>query len=121
MTKPKRQKAEKFGRNAEDIAALFLRAKGYELLNQRYKTPHGEIDLVMERDSTIIFIEVKARAKQGDWATALESINQTRIANAALIWISKNPNYSERDMRFDVLLLTPNQDPHHLENAFMAA
>lgn len=117
---PKRQRAEKFGRKMELAAELFMRSKGYTILECRYKTPHGEIDLIAEKAGMIIFVEVKARAKKTDWATALETINQTRIVNAASQWIANNPANCDRDMRFDVILLSPNSLPHHLENAFMA-
>lgn len=115
----KRQRAEKFGRQMEDSAAAFMQSKGYVILESRYKTQHGEIDLIAEKSAMIIFVEVKARAKKTDLAMALEAINQTRIANAAELWVAKNPELAMRDMRFDVILLTPNQQPYHLENAFM--
>lgn len=117
---PKRQRAEKFGRKMELAAAQFMQAKGYTILESRYKTPHGEIDLIAEKAGAIIFVEVKARAKKTDWAMALEAINQTRIVNAASLWIANNLENCDRDMRFDVILLSPNSEPYHLENAFMA-
>ncbi len=58
----KRQKAEQGGRLAELAALWTLRAKGYRLLARRYKTPVGEIDLIMRRGNLTAFIEVKRRS-----------------------------------------------------------
>ncbi len=45
----KRIRSEKFGRMAENFAALYLRLKLYSILAQRVKTPVGEIDLIARR------------------------------------------------------------------------
>jgi len=59
----KRQSAEKNGRDGEARAAFWLRAKGWQILDQRVKTPVGEIDLVAKRGSIIAFVEVKWRKR----------------------------------------------------------
>ena len=58
----KRSAAFRLGLSAERRAALFMAAKGYRTLAKRWKTPVGEIDLVVQRGALIAFIEVKARA-----------------------------------------------------------
>ena len=52
---------EQRGRRAENIAAMFLRLKGYTILDRRCRTPFGEIDIIARRGKTIVFVEVKAR------------------------------------------------------------
>jgi len=61
MTRPDRQRAEQSGRIAEYVALIYLRLKGYRLLAHRYRSPAGEIDLVMRRGGVTAFIEVKSR------------------------------------------------------------
>ena len=56
-----RRKSEQAGRSAERIALWYLRLKGWRLLAQRYKSPVGEVDLVMRKGDVTAFIEVKAR------------------------------------------------------------
>ena len=56
-----RAKAEKHGHFAELVALMYLRLKGYRLLAQRFKSPQGEVDLIMRRRDVTAFIEVKAR------------------------------------------------------------
>ena len=56
-----REQAERHGRTAETIALWYLRCKGYRLLTQRFKSPMGEVDLIMRKGETTVFVEVKAR------------------------------------------------------------
>ena len=44
-----RAKAESYGHLAEFVALTYLRLKGYRLLAQRFKTPQGEVGLIMRR------------------------------------------------------------------------
>ena len=43
------------------MAAWYLQAKGYRILQRNYRTPMGEIDLVAKDGKTLVFVEVKAR------------------------------------------------------------
>ena len=57
MAKVDRIKAYKKGHSIERLAALYLTLKGYKILKTRYKTPLGEIDLIVRRKNQIVFIE----------------------------------------------------------------
>ncbi|MET0437823.1 MAG: YraN family protein [Devosia sp.] len=116
----KRQIAERGGHRGEALAALFLRLKFYRIRNRRYKTPIGEIDLVVERNGTIAFVEVKTRATHLLEAEALEAVNISRIVRAAEHWLARHPREAEKTCRFDVIFLAPGRWPRHLINAFDA-
>src|SRR5882757_3129488 len=60
---PARIAAFRTGLSAESCAAALLMAKGYRILAKRFKTPHGEIDLVAKKRNLLVFVEVKARAR----------------------------------------------------------
>ena len=47
------------GLSAESRAALLLIAKAYRILERRWKTPFGEIDIVARRRGVVVFVEVK--------------------------------------------------------------
>ena len=56
---------QRTGELGEEIAARRLREAGYRILERKHRTPHGEIDLVCERDGTLIFVEVRTRRPSG--------------------------------------------------------
>ena len=114
----KRQKAERKGRLAENLAAISLRMKGYQILARRARTPSGEIDLIARRGALIAFVEVKARRSE---TLAVESVSRTaqrRIARAAELWMARRPDLAELDWRFDIVTVTPRRWPKHHKDAF---
>lgn len=114
----KRRDAERRGRRAETVAAWYLRLKGYRVLARRYKTPAGEIDLIVKRGRSVVFVEVKERP---DEATAIEAVTpaaRRRIARAAALWVSRHPAAASLDQRFDVVLACPGRLPRHLAAVF---
>ena len=104
---------------AEWRAAAYLRLRGYKLRARRYKTPLGEIDLVVERGQTLVFVEVKLRGSLDGAAEAIDLRNQRRVRAAAELYLQAHPQYNHHDMRFDALILTPGRAIAHLEAAWM--
>lgn len=122
LDRPRREKIAAFrlGLSAESRAAILLIAKGYRILARRWKTPFGEIDIVARRRGTLVFVEVKARERADDAAEAVTGRNQRRIIAAAELWLARNPADAQRDIRFDVVLVTPGKIPEHIASAFDA-
>jgi putative endonuclease len=100
---------------------MILLAKGYRILARRWKTPFGEIDIVARRRRMLVFVEVEARERADDAAEAVTGRNQRRITAAAELWLARNPADAQREIRFDVVLVTPGKIPQHIANAFDAA
>ena len=75
MTTPR----QRTGALGEDIAARRLANAGYRIIVRRHRTPHGEIDLVCERDGTLVFVEVRTR-RPGGFGTPEESITPDKAA-----------------------------------------
>jgi putative endonuclease len=113
-----RAKAERRGHFAELIAIMYLRLKGYRLLAMRYKTPQGEVDLVMRRRDVTAFIEVKARRSRDDGVTAVTNTQSRRIAAAARFWMARDRIANSNFCRFDIVVVNAYFLPHHIENAF---
>ncbi len=114
-----RSKTYERGLMAEQVAELFLRAKGFQILERRYKTTHGEIDLIALDDAYLVFVEVKAR---GTLDEAMESITpkmRERIQNAAHLFTAQHPEYAMHPCRVDVMAVKLPFTIRHLENAFM--
>ena len=118
---PARVAAFRTGLSAESRAAAYLMAKGYRILAKRYRTPHGEIDLVARRRNLVAFIEVKARASLDDAAFAVTPRQQGRIINAAQVWLMAHPEHAEFELRFDAILIAPRRLPRHVIAAFDAS
>ena len=113
----KRQLAEKSGREGEASAALWLRAKGWQILDKRVKTPVGEIDLVAKRGDLVAFVEVKWRRKATDLDHAIDEYRLSRVAAAAET-IAHRYIEGHEDIRIDVILLAPGTFPRHIANAW---
>lgn len=118
---PGRVAAFRTGISAEGRAAAYLMAKGYRILARRFRTPHGEIDLVAKKRNLIAFIEVKARASLDEAAYAVTPRQQGRIVNAAQGWLMAHPEHAEYELRFDAILIAPRRLPRHLLAAFDAS
>jgi putative endonuclease len=118
---PARVAAFRTGLSAESRAAAYLIAKGYRILARRFRTPHGEIDIVARRRNLVAFVEVKARASLDEAAFAVTPRQQARIVNAAQAWLAAHPEHAEFELRFDVVLIAPRHLPRHLLAAFDAS
>jgi putative endonuclease len=118
---PERIAAFRTGLSAESRAAAYLMAKGYRILARRFRTPHGEIDLVARRRGLLAFVEVKARATLDEAAFAVTPRQQLRIINAAQAWLVAHPEHAEFELRFDAILIAPRSLPRHLLAAFDAS
>lgn len=115
--RPGRAAAERRGRQAERIAAWWLRLKGWSILDRRVRTRAGEVDIVARRGGLVAFVEVKARAAEADLALAVDERRLARVAAAAE---ALAPRYLRPgdDMQIDVMLLAPGRPPRHLSNVW---
>lgn len=119
MAKPaanKRRAAETRGRRAETAAAMWLRLKGYRVVDMRARTPVGEIDIVATRGHTLAFIEVKQRKTDTAALNAVSAYNWQRISAAAEAWAARRPAYRDMDWRYDLIAILPWQRPRHYKD-----
>ena len=116
--KRSRQQAHDHGHRAELIALWFLRLKGYRLLAQRFKTPFGEVDLIMRKGDTTVFIEVKARATVDQSLFAVTPNQSRRIASAAAAYATRDTKAAMGFQRFDIIAVPAYLWPTHIKNAF---
>jgi putative endonuclease len=93
---------------------------GYRLLTRRWRGKAGEIDLVMELDGEIVFVEVKASKSH---ARAAENLSQRQIARllrSAEDCIGSFPKGACTPMRFDVALVDGSGRIDVIRNALAA-
>jgi putative endonuclease len=112
-----------FGEKGEQIAAEFLQEQGYRLIARRYRTKIGEIDIIVERDGMIVFVEVKTRRNTlfGTPAEAVNRRKQDKIIHTALYYLNYTRN-NNRPFRFDILEVKISAEGmtvcNHIINAF---
>jgi len=121
LASPARVAAFRTGLSAESRAAAYLMAKGYRILAKRFRTPHGEIDLVARKRNLVAFVEVKARPSLDEAAYAVTPRQQARIIAAAQAWLMAHPEHENFELRFDAMLIAPRRLPRHLLAAFDAS
>lgn len=95
------------GQRGEEIAADYLRSKGYRLLTQNFRAGRfGELDLVCQKDQTLVFIEVKTRVSEtvGEGVEAVRPWKIRHLKKAAEVFIRRSENLPPL-YRFDVLSL----------------
>ena len=110
-----RQRAERGGRRAEALAALWLQLKGWKILGRRVRTPVGEVDLIARRGRTVAFVEVKARATTAEAGFALDEWRLRRVAAAAEALAHRYAREGD-DIRLDAVFIVPRRLPRHLAN-----
>jgi putative endonuclease len=103
------------GRQGETDAAAELRRRGYAILELRYRTRHGEIDIVARDGETYVFVEVKVRTtgERGRAAEAVTPAKQRRLASMALDYVSRH-RLHDRPCRFDVVAIDGEGDAQEL-------
>jgi putative endonuclease len=112
-----REAAEKRGRGAETLAAMYLRLHGWRILARRARVPGGEVDIVARRGRILAFVEVKARATDEAAAFALDDWRLRRVVTAAE---RLAPRYMREgdDVRIDAMFIVPGRWPRHLTNVW---
>ena len=112
-----RRRAERGGRRAEAIAALWLQLKGWKILGRRVRLPVGEVDLVARRGRTLAFVEVKARSSADAAGFALDDYRLRRVAAAAEALAHRYARPGD-DLRIDAMFIVPWRLPRHLANVW---
>ena len=113
----KRQAAERRGRGAEIIAAMWLRLFGWRILARRARVRGGEVDIIARRGRTLAFIEVKARSSDEAAGLALDHYRLRRVAAAAEM-LAPRFLRSGDDVRIDAIFVVPSRLPRHLLNVW---
>ena len=103
------------GNWGEKLASALLYSKGYQILDQNFRCKLGEVDLIVQRDDVISFVEVKTREDDvaGVPAEAVGKEKQQRIRRIAEYYLMKN---RIRDVYVSFQVIQIRID--HIENAF---
>jgi len=100
----------------EKQALGFLQKQGLKLITQNFHCRHGEIDLIMLEQDTLIFIEVRGRG-ESQFASASESIGnrkQQKIILSAHHFLQKQVQFQHHHCRFDSVCFDSIIEHKHL-------
>jgi putative endonuclease len=108
----------RLGLEGERLAEQFLRRSGLKPRARRFRTPAGELDLVMMDDATLVFVEVKTQtgAEYLDPHERVGSQKRLRLVRAARWYVTQH-RLSGRPCRFDVVsIVRPKDGPPRIEH-----
>jgi len=113
------------GKETEALACDYLQARGLRLLERNFLVPQGEIDLIMEDQQSLIFVEVRFRRNNhfGSGAETVTHSKQRKLLTAAACYLQGHPQQANRPARFDVVsmcLENSHYSINWIKNAFQA-
>ncbi|MCC6384762.1 MAG: YraN family protein [Bacteroidia bacterium] len=109
------------GKKGEAEAVALLKKKGYTILETNWRWQRAEIDIIVQKENTIAFVEVKTRSSDffGDPAEQVTEKKRKLLAEAADHYISQKNLICES--RFDIVSVISKgglQRIRHIEEAF---
>lgn len=108
-----------FGIEGEDKAANYLIKEGYTILDRNWKSGRKELDIVAEKDGTLVVVEVKSR-KSNQYGNPEDAVTRFKVRNIVLA-ADAYIRYNRIDLpvRFDIISIVSNSDViNHIEDAF---
>ncbi len=111
------------GRKGESTALDFLKKKGYKLVERNFRWRGGEIDIIVKKKKTLVFVEVRSFTSDKMDMDPVETIGSSKVdklLKTALIYIAAHPEFNDYDLRFDVIGVKFNRNKveiRHIENA----
>jgi putative endonuclease len=128
MPSERRKAAHRFGLAAENMAAFYLRCKGYSIIAKRYRNTGGEIDVLARKGHTLVAVEVKARQTIEQCEYTVPPWKQQKIARAIegalagqggigrqIAGLADSKHFT---LRFDVIWIAPKRLPRHIIDAW---
>ena len=98
------------GKWGEKVASEYLANAGYQVIDRNVRTEYGEIDLIVEQEGILVFVEVKTRQSSA-YGYPEESITRLKIDHmiaSAEAYLQTNPDF-EGDWRIDVVAIEMNE------------
>jgi putative endonuclease len=116
MTKAMGTKTEK-GKAGEAKAERFLTDNGYLVIARNYRYKRSEIDLIVQKENWLVFVEVKLRTSK-TFGFPEESVNaakRKKILEGASQYLHET-NWTG-NVRYDIVAIH-NNEIEHFEDAF---
>lgn len=110
------------GQSGETLAADYLHAKGYTLLECNYRFKRAEVDIIARTENILVFAEIKTRSSNRfGYPEEFVSPRKTELFLLAAEEYIHQVNW-QHDIRFDIIAIsgspTGAYQIHHIEDAF---
>lgn len=107
------------GKIGEDAAVEYFKAKGYRLLARNYRSRYGEIDIICEKQNSVVFAEIKNIPSFGIEGIEylIDRRKRDRIVKTSKQYLFSSGLDGKKDVRYDVVVIN-NGSIEHFEGAF---
>ncbi len=105
------------GRQAEDLVAADVEARGATVLLRNFRRRCGELDLVVREAGTLVVVEVRMRSSDshGGGAASVDRAKQRRIVLTTLQLLQQRRDLTALPVRFDVAVVAPDPPSWRIE------
>jgi putative endonuclease len=106
----------KLGKKGEQLAVDFLEKHQYNILERNYYYEKAEVDIIVQKGSTLVAVEVKTRSS-ADFGNPQDFIKPKQIQNlvkAVNAYIVAND--LDVEVRFDVIAIIKKGNTYHIEH-----
>lgn len=110
------------GKKGEDEAAHYLAAHGYCIRHCNWRKGRNELDIVAEKDSLLVVVEVKTRRNE-EYGHPEEAVTDRKIRTLVALADAYVKEYGiDMPVRFDIVTVTGRGAPfriRHIQDAFL--
>ena len=106
------------GEYTENLACKYLEKKGFKLIERNFHCRFGEIDLIMQHNNNLIFVEVRYRRSNnfGSGAESITSNKQSKLIKTASVYLQQHAKLAKNPTRFDVISISGPIETTNINN-----
>nr|CAH7721098.1 unnamed protein product [Callosobruchus chinensis] len=101
----------------ELLVSIYLKLKFYNVIKRRFRCKLGEIDLIVSKKKELIFIEVKTSLFGKE--VPISHFQCQSIINSSKYFLSKNLDFLDYSVRYDLCFLSLRRRPIYIKNAWI--
>ena len=96
---------KQLGNDSEDLALNYLLQQGYRLIQRNFRCKSGEIDLIVQKENQLVFVEVRSRTgnQYGEPSETVNRKKQDKIRKTARYYLYQHRNLEQYYCRFDIV------------------
>jgi putative endonuclease len=108
------------GREAEEVASLWLEASGWTIVVRNWRRGPGELDIVAAKAGELAFVEVKVVDAYGleSLSRSVGQIKRSRIVETSKLFIAEHREFKGMNVRYDIAAIRGDVVAVYLERAF---